>query len=818
MYTSSSISRRLRSSQLATLMVLVASLGMLVVFETGCVGEEDETTDLGVLGQSGLALTSTGRGPAGLSAASVRGSSTEVWAAPNRWHETDPAAGVAWDANSDLTWEQKYSAWVEMGAKIDRHGGYGETFEITTPQGKVLPVPALECAELLMAMRVIFASWYGLPFVMEAVDSDRKRLFAGHFGFRTSAGRYKNTPKYKTRYNDYSHLSNADAMATWPKDNSLRGRSLYGGGDENEFLHADAKAGWYFDELLLNKRVGHFLMMLLPYFGSTNLADDINAFHVQPESVHEGDILLKRWQKRGIGHVMLVKNVEHFTASNQMSIEIASGSMPRRQAVWETPASTKRTYTSNKTGGEGETHDGDKYVNLGGGAKRFMTHQVLGGKWTAQVHSTVREDWIHWDMKDERAGRPARFETLLTTPSPELLRDDLLAAIEAKRAHLREYPASCSARIAREELWSDLYDLLEREFDMDRKAADLEYRVIDDYVFAELTYDLSRTCCWNSSNTDMYDVIVAFAEGEQADAKDANTCVSPTVFMMRDGGYDLFEAEADEMNLSGAWNPWSADESCPQQNTVTTDTEAAHGWTPWCELEAARDGGDDVDVPEGDDPYENNDTFATAFAVKSGVYEGAWVSEGDDDWFAIVPPTGSTVRFSVTMIGEGGEADLQMVAEGSTVDTASLHSGEEASVDTVFDGTGNVAVRVAGAGSYTLTVIVDGGVDLGDPCDDDNETQATAIELGIGVYQGLRICGGDDDDWFRIPATTGNFTVRIDFTGADLDMSLHRSNGDLVEDSTSTGDFEELTSAAGVRYLRVYGYNGAVANYTLTIE
>jgi hypothetical protein len=815
MYTPRDLSQSFFSSHLATVLILVTSLAMVVVFETGCIGEEDETTDLGVLGQSGLALTSSGRGPAGVSASQVAGASTEVWKVTTRWYKKDAAAGLAWDADSDLDWDQKYGLWIKSLERTGRSDGYGDTFIVTTPQGKTLEVPALECAELLMALRVAFASWHALPFVMEATDRDGARLFAGHFGFRTKSGRYKNTAKYKTRYNDYSHLSDADAMSIWPQDTKLRKRALYGGGDENEWLHADAKAGWYFDELFLNKRVGHFLMMLLPYFGSVHLVDDLNAFHVQPEAVHEGDILLKRWQKRGIGHVMLVKNVEHF--GNQMSIEIASGSMPRRQAVWETPTSTKRAYTSDRTGGEGENYDGAEYVNLGGGAKRFMTHAVIGGRWTAWLHSSARPTFIHWNRKDERAGRPARFEQLLSTPSPETLRDDLLAAIEAKREHLRQYPASCSARISREELWSDLYTLLQNEFGMDRKAADLEHRIIDDYVFAELVYDKSRTCCWNSSNTDMYDVIVAFAEGEQKDAKDADSCVSPSVFMMRDGGYDLFEAKADDMNLSGAWNPWSADESCPQQATVTTDTEEVHGWTPWCELEEARD--TDPNVPTGDDAYENNDDAASAYTVVSGVYEGAWVTSDDADWFAIVPPTDSTVRFSVTMTGEGGEADLQLLVDDQTIDTASLHSGEEASVDTVFSGVGTVYVAITGSGSYTLTVVVDGGVDLGDPCDDDNETQATAIELGVGTYQGLRICGADDDDWFRIPATTGNFTVRVDIVGdADLDMSLHRSNGEQVDISQSTNNYEELTSAAGVRYLRVYGYNGATADYTLTIQ
>src|SRR5690349_1556962 len=43
-------------------------------------------------------------------------SRTQVWSARNKWEDTTtPAAqqaGLAWPANSGLTWDQKYEAWL----------------------------------------------------------------------------------------------------------------------------------------------------------------------------------------------------------------------------------------------------------------------------------------------------------------------------------------------------------------------------------------------------------------------------------------------------------------------------------------------------------------------------------------------------------------------------------------------------------------------------------------------------------------------------------------------------------------------------------
>lgn len=809
-----------RQSKALRTLVIVATAAQLTL--SGCASDADEYGILGPLQQSDQALSSSGTSSPGLSS-SVAGASTEVWAATNNWGDTDTteakAAGMAWGANSGLNWEQKYNQWIQTMEQTGRSGGgHGTTFRVTTPQGKTLDVPSLECAELVLMMRAVFASWYGLPFFLEAKDSDGTRVFLGHFGFRTAAGRYKNTPEYKTRYNDYSHLSTADALGAWPQDDRLRGRHLYKRGgdhdDYNPFLHEDAGAGWYFDELLLNKRVGHFLLMLLPYFGSANLADDINAYHATPPSLRAGDFLLKRWQRRGIGHVMLVKDVEARPEA-KIAAELASGSMPRRQAVWESQAATKLLFTDDRTGGEGDNYDGEKYVDLGGGLKRFLVAELSGGRWRNRVLPADMETWIPWSRKSDRAARPAQFGELLVEVSPTELRDELLAIIEAKREHLRNYPASCSARTGRETAFTALYELMSDKFDMSVDQVDGEYRILEDYVFAELVYETSKTCCWNSTTSAMFDVVMSYNLELQ---ESADSCAMPAVFMASNGGYQLFAEHAASIGLANQWVPWSEDESCPQRDVIN-DEEKRHGWTTYCEVEDTING--ETPGVSGDDPYEVNDTRAQAFTLSEGTFEGASIISGDEDWFTFTPPTGALVRVKIDFEHDDGDLELTMYRGGRVTDRSRTTRDTEI-VDATYDGVEPLYARIFGheqaRAAYTITVTMEGGVDMGDPCDDNNETQEDALELDAGVYNGLAICS-NDVDWFRIHATVGAGTFSIDFNGSEgnLDMELYRSNGELIATGIGDGNQESVQSGVGVRYLKVYGRSGATASYSLSI-
>jgi hypothetical protein len=504
---------------------------------------------------------------------------TQVWTAKNKWEERDTVeakkAGIAWGENSGLNWDEKYSRWLESMPRI-AGVDYGDTFTLSTPYGRSFPMPKLECSEVAIFLRIAFASWYQLPFYMTATDSKGVRIYFGHFGARTVSSNYGTMPRYAKLYKDYT--STWTQGQAWPQDSGLRRKALSGGADDNDFIAAGAKTGAYMDEVFLNKRAAHFVVMMLDYFGSMNLANSRNTFNLKPAAIKSGDVLLERWQANGIGHTLMVKHVEQVDAG-QLSAELASGSMPRRQPKWDDPVASKEYFTSEYTGGEGSSYDGQDYVKLGGGIKRWRVTKSVNGYWTNTWMAADEASWISDTDYARLKTRPAEFETLLGEPDPAKKRDALLAMINDARTHLKDYPASCSARENRESAFRDLYQVMQSAFSQNQDQVDQQYRIIDDYIFATLQYQTSKTCCWNSSTNFMYQIIGDYAAQEQ---QHAQACVAPTVFR-NNNGYTLWKNFAASTGRALQWKDWSEDEPCAQRG-VAVDTELEHDWTPWCSL------------------------------------------------------------------------------------------------------------------------------------------------------------------------------------------------------------------------------------------
>lgn len=509
------------------------------------------------------------------------GAATEVWAVRNQWADTDTnearRAGIAWAAGSGLSWEQKYERWISGFRRIERGAG-GHTFEMTTPFGdRVLAAPTLECAEVAMFLRVTFAAWYGLPFFIQGWSSaDRQPIFAGHFGFVFRTGqRARNFPLFKTAYRDYT--AGWTAGMRWPTDAALR-RMHLGTDDGVPFLsNADgssAGAGAYFDEIHLNKRVGYFTRLLLVYFGSVNLADEGNTIHVRPTGTSAGDILIKRWQRNGIGHVIPVMRVDH-PAEGRIAASVASGSMPRRQPVWEDPQVAVSSFTSQYTGGTENSYDGVPYSQLGGGIRRWRTTVLRNGRWTNATLAADEPDAIAQSDQAAIGARPEQFRMIWQVLTPQERQSAAITQIESARAHLRMYPASCSARTRREDAFAALYSVSE-ELGMSRAQVDRRYRTLEDHVFAELEYNQSKTCCWNSSTAAMAQIVLDYATKEQAAATARMMCVQPTVFRANGAGdgYELWRAHAATLNRAADWRAWSEDEAC-MARAVTMDTQTA---------------------------------------------------------------------------------------------------------------------------------------------------------------------------------------------------------------------------------------------------
>lgn len=740
--------------------------------------------------------------------------STSVWSVENQWEDRDTsaarAAGLAWGEDSGLSWEEKFNRWVASLETTESERG-GTTFQVTNPWGATLPAPVLECAEVAYFLRASFAAWYNLPFFVQARDS-QGAIYLGHFGFiRQDGSRYGNSPRY-SRLSDFSDgHPHGRLPATWPSDSRLASRGLYGGGDEVPFLGEGARAGAYFDAMFLNKRVGYFLLTLLAYFGSMHLADTTITFHLQPEAIQPGDVLLERWQRSGIGHTIPVMRVEEMVPG-RFEVAVASGSMPRRQPVWEDSAAARRYFTNDMMGGHGTNSDDEAYAALGGGLRRWRIAINQGGRWQNTIPRASREHWINSSDLESIAARVDRFAEILAQVTPEEQREVLIDIIASKRDHLSRYPASCAARIVREEAFESLYELMETEWDWTRARVDAEYRTLADYVFAELAYNESRTCCWNSSTADMYRIVMDYNRELQADG-----CAEPVVFMMRDGGYEVFRDFAESRGEDELWQPWSADESCPQASTVTTDTEAEHDWTPFCELDEI----DDSDPPPPVGCEDGNDDTSTATALAVGADPlDAEICSGDEDFYRFTIPADGQVTATLTFTHADGDLDAELL----DVDGAVLRSSSSSNDDEVLEldlDAGDYGLRVYGyqgaENDYTVAITFtedDGG---GSP--DGNDSLETAEELASGASITAAIDESGDVDFYRVNADTTHATLTFTHADGDLDLELLDADGASIHTSQGTSDTEIVEgSGAAPLFLRVYGYSSATGDYSLTLR
>lgn len=623
---------------------------------------------------------------------------TRAWVVENQWEDRDtPAArraGLAWGENSGLNWDEKFARWVGSLQKTASVTSWGETFLLTTPWGKSLPAPKLDCADVAILLRASFAAWYRLPFYLVGYDGSR-RVYFGHFGIRTASGNWNGMPAFATAYRDYSEMAPADYNRSWPKDSALRARGVQTG-DDQPFLGAGARTGTYLDEIHLNKRAAHLIRLMLIYLGSANLADSLNTYNLVPEALRTGDVLLFRRARNGSGHTMVVVRADRL-ADGQIEAQDVYGNLPPAQPTWQDAAQTKRNFTNDEGGGPSQNSLGETYSHIGGGLKRFRVAKNVGGFWTNTWMAADEASWINDRDYDRIGARPAQFESLLGRVTPAQRRDMLLSIIAAKRQHLENYPASCSAREAREAAFRDLYALMQAEFGMTRDQVDRTYRVFADYVFAELDYLRSKTCCWNRTTPQMARIILDYAQSLQASG-----CTAPVVFKATAGGYAAFADYAAATGRAAEWVAWSEDEACPQRS-VTDDTEAAHDWTPWCDLGT-------TPTPAGctEDSLEDNDTRGAARSLTAGTISAATCG-GDEDWYSF-RADGRALTVTISFSHAAGDLDLEITDDaGSVVGSSNGTSDTETATVTTVSGR-TYYIRVYGyrgaEGAYQLTLAV----------------------------------------------------------------------------------------------------------------
>jgi len=211
---------------------------------------------------------------------------------------------------------------------------------------------------------------------------------------------------------------------------------------------------------------------------------------------------------------------------------------------------------------------------------------VNAGRWNNIVPMLDRSIYINDANLTAISARPARFSELLKAATPEETRDNAINAIAAARTTLHDKPASCSARTKREESFKALYDVMQTSFNKSKSEVDAQYRTLEDYTYAELQYEVSKTCCWDTTTAAMNDIIQSFAKDEKAANDRAKVCKQPTVFKNTAGGYQVFKDYAAKIGRSADWKEWNEDEPC-NPRAVKDDTLTDAGKTDMCSSMAA---------------------------------------------------------------------------------------------------------------------------------------------------------------------------------------------------------------------------------------
>ena len=117
----------------------------------------------------------------------------------------------------------------------------------------------------------------------------------------------------------------------------------------------------------------------------------------------------------------------------------------------------------------------------------------------------------------------------------------------------------------------------------------------------------------------------------------------------------------------------------------------------------------------------------------------------------------------------------------------------------------------------------DSMIDVCEQIGDGNDTFITATNISLGTSYNKEIDSSTDVDYFKFTTSSaGTITVSLTGLTANLDVKLYDSSQSLLNSSANSGtSSEEIiypASNSGTFYVKVYGYNSATSNYTLTVD
>ena len=143
-----------------------------------------------------------------------------VWDVTNQWEDVDTeaarAAGLAWEANSGLDWNDKYALWIESMEKMDGYANGGDLL-VHNAVWTSIAGSYLECAETAISCErrlrpgiICRSTWRHGPL--------KGLFFSGISGFDTPTAAIGTCRDFRDRYADYSDWTPEEYGAEWPTD------------------------------------------------------------------------------------------------------------------------------------------------------------------------------------------------------------------------------------------------------------------------------------------------------------------------------------------------------------------------------------------------------------------------------------------------------------------------------------------------------------------------------------------------------------------------------------------------------------------------
>ncbi len=238
---------------------------------------------------------------------------------------------------------------------------------------------------------------------------------------------------------------------------------------------------------------------------------------------------------------------------------------------------------------------------------------------------------------------------------------------------------------------------------------------------------------------------------------------------------------------------------------------------------------DDISPTSGDDAYEPNDTYSSAWTNGTNWEQkwlhrvNGWAIQWDNDWYKIDVTSGYERLFIECLFSDtDGDIDIALYDSYGNILTSSRGIEDEEFID----------YTVSSSGSYYIKVYYDNAgntYDLwwddlsllnGDDIYEQNDTISYAWYPGTNwERQWLHSIYGRsvqrDEDWYRIDVTGGYerllINCKFNHEDGDIDISLYNSNGSLLKSSRSYDDEEFIdytVPSSGTYYVKVFYGNG----------